>query len=81
MVNPKDVILHLPQELMDQIKQINQFQIDELLQAVIRQCDKLHPDQEAIFLTLPRDPVSRSAELETLISYIRSISNLSAHSE
>ena len=71
-------VLRFPEELAEQIKNVDIFQMDEVLQLVIQQCNKLNPEQEAMFLTLPRDPVKRAAELENLIANIRKICDLSA---
>ena len=73
MYQSKNPMLKLPDALVKEIEQVTEHQIDELLQAVIHRANQLQPEYEAILLSLSTDPDRRSAELENMIRYIRSI--------
>lgn len=67
MYKSKNPMLNLPDELVQQIEQVTDYQIDELLLLVARRFNQLRPHQEGVFLSLPCDPDERKKEIESII--------------
>ena len=67
MYKSKNPTLTLPQELVQQIKQVTDFQIDELILLVSHRFNELRPNREGFFLSLSLDPTERKREIENII--------------
>ena len=64
--------LNLPQEFVEQIEQVTEYQIDELIRRVLRRFGALCPDREGVFLSLSVDPNGRREEVEEITRAILS---------
>ena len=71
MYKSKSPMLNLPEGFAAQIEQVTEFQIDELIQIVIRRYNNLHPGREGVFISLPQDPQKRDEELKEAIRLLR----------
>jgi len=71
MCKSKNPIFYLSEELAEQIAQVTEYQIDDLLRLVESHCNRLHPEQECIFLSLSRDSVQREVEITFLVNMLR----------
>lgn len=67
MYKSKNPTLTHPQELVQQIEQVTDFQIDELILLVSHRFNQLRPHREGVFLSLPQDPGERKKEIEKII--------------
>lgn len=67
MYKSKNPMLNLPDGLAQQIKQVTDYQIDELILLVARRFDQLRPKQEGFFVSLSKDPLQRRREIEFLV--------------
>lgn len=75
MYKSKNPALTLPQELVQQIEQVTDFQIDELILLVCHRFNQLRPNREGVFLSLPHDPDERKKEIEKILNFQFSILN------
>ena len=56
-------------EILRRIERADDLEIGEVIQAVIRRYQKIYPEWEAIFLTIPRnDPEERKRIMEMILS-------------
>ena len=60
----KNPLLNLPQEFVQQIEQVTDYQIDELILLVSYRFNQLRPDREGAFMVLSKDPALRRKEIE-----------------
>ena len=73
MLKSRNPMLKLPEELVEQIEQVTDFQIDELILLVSRRFNQLRPEKEGFFVAVSTDPVRRQIELEYIIRDMRAI--------
>lgn len=67
MYKSKNPMLNLPEELVQQIEQVTDFQIDELILLVAHRFNRLRPKQEGFFVSLSKDPALRRKEIENIL--------------
>ena len=64
MYKSKNPMINLPEELVQQIKQIPDFQLDELISVVSHRFNQLRLGREGFFVVLSREPSLRRREIE-----------------
>lgn len=64
----KNSALNLPDELVQQIETVTDYQIDELLLLVSHRFNHLRPEREGFFASLSKDPVLRRQEIARMIA-------------
>ena len=57
-------------EIVKQIEQADEIQLNDIIRAVMRRYDVLHPGRKSSFLSLSTDSHQCSKELENIIRFI-----------
>lgn len=53
------------------IEKADDLQINQIIRAVIRRYSLVFPDWEVFFLSLPKDPGQRRAQLESMLEHLK----------
>ena len=59
------------EELAKEIEQLDEVELNLCIHAVARRYNELVTDREGSFLSLPKDPKARDAELKRIVEFIR----------
>ena len=57
-------------QILSLIESADDYALSQIMQAVVRRYSKVYPDWEVMFLSLPKDPEERRAQLAQMLEML-----------